>query len=67
MSISNQGFKIALAEAQACLVEDITPVGACIVGTDGKILGRGRNMRIQNGSPILHVSICQCLAWICET
>lgn len=31
-------------------------VGACIVSKDGKILGRGHNMRIQKGSATLHVS-----------
>ena len=31
-------------------------LGACLVSKDGKILGRGHNMRVQKGSPTLHVS-----------
>lgn len=31
------------------------PIGACLVAADGKILGRGHNMRVQKSSAILHV------------
>ena len=57
MSAEDEGFKIALEEAQASFEEGGLPIGGAIVSTDGTLLGRGRNMRIQNGSPILHV--CQ--------
>lgn len=30
-------------------------VGAALVSIDGKILGQGRNLRVQEGSPIKHV------------
>ena len=30
--------------------------GACLVSKDGKVLGRGHNMRVQKGSATLHVS-----------
>lgn len=33
-----------------------TQIGAVLVSKDGKILGRGRNERVQKGSAILHVS-----------
>lgn len=31
-------------------------IGAALIGSNGKILGRGHNMRVQKGDPILHVS-----------
>lgn len=30
------------------------PIGSVLAGTDGSILGEGHNMRVQDGSPILH-------------
>ena len=50
------GFIAALEEARAGAAEGGTPIGACLVSKDGKILGRGHNMRVQKGSAILHVS-----------
>lgn len=55
MSANDEGYRIALAEARSSLAEGGIPVGSAIVSASGKLLGRGRNMRIQNGSPILHV------------
>ncbi|MGN6567415.1 MAG: nucleoside deaminase, partial [Flavipsychrobacter sp.] len=43
----------AIAEAKKGLGEGGIPIGAVIVH-DGKIIGRGHNKRIQNGSVILH-------------
>ncbi|KAF1819977.1 cytosine deaminase [Dissoconium aciculare CBS 342.82] len=54
MSVNDEGARIAFEEAEAGLAEGGIPVGSAIVGSDGKILGRGRNLRVQNGSPILH-------------
>lgn len=54
-SAQDEGFKIALQEAKASAAEGGIPVGSAVVSAAGKVLGRGRNMRIQNGSPILHV------------
>ena len=52
---SEDGFLAAVEEARAGLAEGGIPIGACLVAKDGKILGRGRNMRVQKGSTILHV------------
>lgn len=55
MSISDQGYLIAVQEALGGLEEGGIPVGGAIVGENGQVLGRGRNGRIQKGSAILHV------------
>ena len=56
MSEQDEGFKIAVEEAKRGASEGGIPIGACLVAADGKILGRGHNMRIQKGSATLHVS-----------
>jgi len=43
----------ALAEARLGLAEGGIPIGSVLV-RDGKIIGRGRNRRVQKGSAILH-------------
>lgn len=50
------GFIAAVEEATKGAAEGGVPIGACLVSKDGKILGRGHNMRVQKGSPVLHVS-----------
>ena len=50
------GFIAAVEEAKQGAAEGGVPIGACLVSKDGKILGRGHNMRVQKGSPVLHVS-----------
>jgi len=49
-----EAFAIALEEAKLSYAEGGVPIGAALVSADGKLLGRGRNMRVQKGSPILH-------------
>jgi creatinine deaminase len=49
------GFKAALEEAHKGSDEGGVPIGAALIGADGKILGRGHNMRVQKGSATLHV------------
>ena len=60
---SDKGFKIALEEAKKGAAEGGVPIGACLVAADGEILGRGHNLRIQKGSPTIHVraqAACTC-------
>ncbi|GAB7331350.1 hypothetical protein MBLNU13_g02784t2 [Cladosporium sp. NU13] len=57
MSTSDVGFRAALEEAKKGASEGGVPIGACLVSADGKILGRGHNMRMQKGSPTIHAEI----------
>ncbi|KAJ5483907.1 Cytosine deaminase [Penicillium diatomitis] len=51
------GFIAAVEEAKQGAAEGGVPIGACLVSKDGKILGRGHNMRVQKGSPVLHAEM----------
>ncbi len=46
-------LKAAIAEAQLGLKEGGIPIG-CVIVHQGKIIGRGHNRRVQNGSTVLH-------------
>jgi cytosine/creatinine deaminase len=45
---------IALAEARKGLAEGGLPIGAAIFDGNGRLLGAGRNRRVQNGDPSMH-------------
>ncbi|HLV90933.1 MAG: nucleoside deaminase [Acidimicrobiales bacterium] len=47
------GFIAAVEEARAGLAEGGIPIGSALV-IDGRVVGRGHNRRVQQGSPILH-------------
>ncbi len=47
-------LSIAFAEAQAGFAEGGVPVGAALFDADGKLLGRGRNRRVQDNDPSVH-------------
>ncbi len=49
-------MKAALEEAKKGLDEGGIPIGSVLV-LDGKIVGRGHNRRVQNGSAILHAEM----------
>src|ERR1700690_3345054 len=42
---------VALAEARQGLAEGGIPIGAAIFDAGGRLIGRGRNRRLQNGDP----------------
>lgn len=46
-------MEAAIEEARKGMEEGGIPIGSVIV-YNGKIIGRGHNRRVQNGSPILH-------------
>ncbi len=45
---------VALAEARIGLTEGGIPIGAALFATDGTLLGRGHNRRVQDGDPSMH-------------
>jgi creatinine deaminase len=47
-------LNVAIAEARKGLAEGGIPIGAAIFDESGKLLGAGRNRRVQNGDPSLH-------------
>jgi cytosine deaminase len=53
--MDDTGFMaLALAEAQRGFEEGGVPVGAVLVGVEGRLLGGGHNRRVQEGDPIAH-------------
>lgn len=51
------GMQIAYEEAVTGYNEGGIPIGACLIHEDGRIIGRGHNMRVQKGSATLHAEI----------
>src|SRR3954467_7120995 len=49
-------IEAAIAEARAGLAEGGIPIGSVLV-IDGRIVGRGHNRRVQQGSAILHAEM----------
>jgi cytosine/creatinine deaminase len=47
-------LQVALDEARLGLSEGGIPIGAALFGRDGRLLGRGRNRRVQQGDPSMH-------------
>jgi cytosine/creatinine deaminase len=45
---------VAIEEAQIGLAEGGIPIGGALFTTDGRLLGRGRNQRIQQDDPSIH-------------
>ncbi|MBU8540106.1 nucleoside deaminase [Falsiroseomonas tokyonensis] len=53
--MDDAGFMaLALAQAQTGFEEGGVPVGAVLVGVEGRLLGAGRNRRVQQNDPIAH-------------
>lgn len=51
---ARQLLESALEQARLGAAEGGVPIGAALVGDDGRVLGAGRNRRVQDGSPIHH-------------
>jgi tRNA(adenine34) deaminase len=50
-------MRLALDEARAALPCGDVPVGAVVVGPDGAVVGRGRNVREAEGDPTGHAEV----------
>jgi cytosine/creatinine deaminase len=53
-SEASRVLAVAIAEARLGLAEGGIPVGAVLFGRDGKLLGRGHNLRVQEDDPAMH-------------
>lgn len=49
-----QMLDVAIEEAKLGLSEGGIPIGAALFDSDGNLLGRGHNRRIQEGDPSIH-------------
>ena len=47
-------LQTAIDEARAGLNEGGIPIGAALFGSDGELLGRGHNRRVQENDPSIH-------------
>lgn len=47
-------LQVAIAEARIGLSEGGIPIGAALFSAEGKLLGRGHNLRIQEDDPAMH-------------
>jgi cytosine deaminase len=47
-------LKVALDEARSGLAEGGIPIGAALFDREGRLLGKGRNRRVQEGDPSVH-------------
>jgi creatinine deaminase len=56
MTINDPYMQAAIEEARLGLAEGGIPIGSVLV-LDGKIIGRGHNRRVQNGSVIHHAEM----------
>jgi cytosine/creatinine deaminase len=45
---------VAIEEARAGLAEGGIPIGAALFDVSGRLIGRGRNRRVQEGDPSVH-------------
>jgi tRNA(adenine34) deaminase len=50
-------MRLALTEARAAAEHGDVPAGAVLVGSDGALLGRGRNRREQQADPTAHAEL----------
>lgn len=53
----SEWMRAAIAQARECLSTGDVPVGAIVVDASGKIIGRGRNLRVATGDPLAHAEV----------
>ena len=52
-----ESMRLALNLAHEAAQDGEVPVGAVVVGPDGAVLGRGRNLREHGGDPLAHAEV----------
>src|SRR5690606_33155227 len=53
----DDAMRAALVEGTAALATGDVPIGAVVLGPDGAVIGRGRNVREANGDPTGHAEV----------
>ena len=53
-SEASKFLAVAIAEARLGFSEGGIPIGAALFDADGKLLGRGHNLRVQEDDPAMH-------------
>ena len=51
---ATEKLAVAIAEARAGLAEGGIPIGAALFDEHDRLIGKGRNQRVQGGNPALH-------------
>ncbi len=54
MTAASDMLAVAFEEARAGLAVGGIPIGAALLGGDGRLLGRGHNRRVQDGDASMH-------------
>ncbi|MEU7478045.1 nucleoside deaminase [Lentzea sp. NPDC042327] len=54
MTAASDMLAVAVEEARTGLAEGGIPIGAALFDGDGRLLGRGRNRRVQDGDASMH-------------
>ena len=57
MTIENGWLREAIAEAEKSWSQGGIPIGSVIVTSDGIVVGRGHNERVQTGDPTAHAEV----------
>lgn len=58
-SAEQLAMRVAIDEARIGLSEGGIPIGSALVTTDGTVVGRGHNLRVQTGDPTAHAeTVC---------
>ena len=57
MSTDVDRMRLALDEARKAAEHDDVPIGAVVVGADGRVIGRGHNERELLGDPTAHAEV----------
>jgi len=52
-----QWIEAALAQAEESWAQGGVPIGSVLVNSDGRIVARGHNERVQNGDPTAHAEV----------
>jgi tRNA(adenine34) deaminase len=56
-ALDEHGMRLALAEAEAAIAHEDVPVGAVLLDSAGRVVGRGHNRREEKADPTAHAEL----------